>query len=239
MADKVIVDIYDAVGGPEKTGVDSAGNSYGPTDAGKYVLHGCGPHVSPTYKAWSTIPWGSQLKFHNGEFLVKYKGKWIRPQDVNEFGPTTEEIQKRYNKPPSDNGLGMMGSPSKWVFNDFGHTTCKFFRDVNNNRKLDSKAKEHIHTEYIHTTPDNEAQTVKGEKVELYESHGCIHVVPADIDDMIRKGYMRKGNIVKIHTYKEKPASLPFSSGGKPPFEVHFYPGAKKIYVLGIKKKSV
>jgi hypothetical protein len=233
MSERVVVDIYEAVGGPEKPGKDEYGLPYGPTDAGTYVFHGCGPHSSPTYKKWSTIPWGSKLKFLNGEILVKYKGKWIRPQDINRFGPTTQEILNQHYKPPALGGLGLTDFPSKWVYNDFGHTTCKFFRDVNKNRKLDKG--EHIHSEYVHTTPDNEAQFAKGEKVELYESHGCIHVKPADIDDMIHKGYMRKGNSAKVHKYNEKPVSLAVSSSGKPPFEVHFYPGAQKIYIVGRK----
>lgn len=125
--------------------------------------------------------------------------------------------------------------PDRWVFNDFGHQTCYFFKDINHNRKLDDK--ESIHPEFIHTTPVVEAmteQSVPISAIELGESHGCIHVKPRDIDDMIIKGYLKKGNSMIVHSYIAK-APFGIGSRGRPPFEVHFYPGSKKLVIFGLK----
>lgn len=62
------------------------------------------------------------------------------------------------------------------VFNGFGHLTVYLYRDRNNNGRMD--ANDGIHGEFVHATPDNEAQEALGDDVELLESHGCVHVKP-------------------------------------------------------------
>lgn len=120
--------------------------------------------------------------------------------------------------------------PDKWLFNDFGHQTCYFFKDVNKKFRLDKK--EHIHSEFIHTTPTNEAETAKGEHVLLEYSHGCIHIKPKDIDDMIAKNYLKKGNLLIVHSY-DRAAPIDPVQSGRNPFEVHFYPRASQILIFG------
>ena len=90
----------------------------------------------------------------------------------------------------------------------------------------------------IHSTPDDEALTAKGVpgvEIELCESHGCIHVKPADIDDMIRRGFMKPGNPIFIHSYTEQAPIGPVDIGGHFPYEVHFFPMFIKIVVKGIR----
>ena len=50
---------------------------------------------------------------------------------------------------------------------------------------------------------------------------------------MISRGFMRKGTAVTIHPYHA--LSVPFARlpGGKAPFEIHFFPGLKKVFVVG------
>jgi L,D-transpeptidase-like protein len=56
---------------------------------------------------------------------------------------------------------------------------------------------------YLHTTPDDEENTAKGLPVQLLNSHGCVHVRPADRDKMEYKKYLKKGTVVIVHKYGE------------------------------------
>ncbi len=221
---KVVVDVYDAAGGPGSPVMGGDGYTMGPTDSGQYVIASCGRHISrQTYRYWSRVPWGTPLKEDKGILKVFLRGRW---QPLRIFTPALKgEILDRHQE--------LYGSriiPKKWVFNDFGHMTCYFFKDLDKDRKLDSN--ERIHREYVHTTPLDEAQTAKGNPVILTESHGCIHVKPKDIDAMRNKGYFKAGNSLVVHKYSET-ASLSPRGRGKPPFEVHFFPGSKKMVIKG------
>ena len=218
---KVIVAIFDAVGGPKSTSIGSDGFPQGPTDSGQYVVHRCGRHSSRRYPDWSGIPWGSRLRIRGSRVQAYYNGRW-RPVSV------TRKMIEEYHREL----YGVSKVPTKWVFNDFGHMTCYYFKDVIRNRRLDKKRGERVHGEFIHTTPGDEANTALKKPVILTESHGCVHVKPKDIDDMIKKGYMRKGNLVVVHKYTAKAPTGPVARGRRP-YEVHFYPGAKKIVITG------
>jgi hypothetical protein len=128
---------------------------------------------------------------------------------------------------------GSYSLPKTWVFNDFGHITCYFYKDKNGNRRLDRDLGEQIHREYFHTTPDDEADMAAGKAVALQESHGCIHLKPNDIDMMISKGYFKQGNLVVVHPYGDTVPDWTQNSAGVKPFEVHFFPGVKKVVVTG------
>ena len=57
--------------------------------------------------------------------------------------------------------------------------------------------------------------------------------ITVDIDEMGAKGYLAPGNTFVVHDYKDAlPAKFPVGDGHKP-FEVHFYPGPKKLVVFG------
>lgn len=227
MGTKCIVKTYDAVGGPSTSGTDQNGNAFGPTDTGSYVFAGAWPHGnSKLYKAWSTIPWGTPIREEsNGSVSVKMNGKW---QPLSKFSTVSPaSLKSRYLSLYGKNEI-----PKKWVFNDFGHVTAFVFKDVNNNGVRDKN--EPIHDEFIHTTPDDEASTAKGIAFTLKNSHGCVHVKPKDIDEMIAKGYIKKSNVFVVHAYTEStPLGMQCSESAKAPFEVHFYPGIEKIYIFG------
>lgn len=228
---RFIVATFDGVGGPAALSKAEDDKYYaGPTDAGTYRLLRCGKHSSPSYPVWSKIRWGSEIKEEGGEIKVMHDGKW---QLLKIVVPTmtrkmlVDRNIQLYNK----NEL-----PTKWLFNDFGHMTCYFFKDKNNNRKLDKGEK--MSREYFHTTPDDEAATALGKPVTLGESHGCIHLKPNDIDEMIEKKYLAQGNKVVVHKYDETiPKGWTSDSKATAPYEVHFFPGAKKVLVTGGKPK--
>lgn len=225
MAVRVVVDRYMAFGGPNVAFKAGDGFVAGPTDQGTFAIAYCAPHSSARYGKYSKIRWGSPLRETSpGNVEVLHEGAWRKLSSFS-MAPSVDEI-KEYNF----DLYGEREVPKTWVFNDFGHLTCYYFKDLNKNGKIDGKEK--VHGEFIHTTPDNEAQTAKGEDVVLEESHGCIHVKPADIDDMDTKKYLNRGTLLVVHSYSSK-APMEMPSKGKKPFEVHFYPGVHWMIVFG------
>lgn len=214
------IDEFSAVGGPAVSQMGGDGFEAGPTNKGQYTIAYCGKHSSQRYAEWSKIKWGTPLKEEKGKLYVFEKNKWTPI-------PHTVQEVKEYHK----SLYGIEKIPDKWVFNDFGHQTCYYFVDVNQNRRLDGK--ERIHGEFIHTTPPNEAEATRGLPVILTESHGCVHVKPSDIDSMQAKGYLKRGNLFIVHDYFEDAPLLKTKKKGTPPFELHFYPKSQKILVKG------
>jgi hypothetical protein len=156
--------------------------------------------------------------------MVDFEGKWRPVAEVVKL--TKTEIEEYHFQLYRTRVV-----PSTWVFNDFGHVTCFLYKDPDRNRRRDPS--EPIHGEFIHTTPVNEARTDPNlhEPVILEASHGCIHLKPVDIDDMIRRGYMRMNALVVVHRYVDRRIVMPQGTGHAP-FEIHFFPGMKQILVL-------
>lgn len=240
MAD-VIVDMFDARGGPPTASVDQFNFKQGPTDEGDYVIAWCGVHTSGERPDWSGIPWGTPLKDDGRQVWVwwpqKVTRKGTRGSSTRHAWVPLIKVSKITRARLLDTHFAWYGTrkiPSTWIFNDFGHTTCYMFKDLNDNLKFDPKT-EKIHDELFHPTPDGEAAAAQGFKITLGDSHGCIHVKPDDIDFMQKMGYMKKGNLVHVHKYTERLPPV-LKKKGKAPFEIHFYPGAYKILVKGRSK---
>ena len=139
-----------------------------------------------------------------GKFVL-YKGgtganRWLRVDELIP-GMDAQKVRSEYkllydlnSRIHDANGDGI---PDTWVFNEFGPIAIRYFRDRNRNRKLD--AGESRMGEMIHTTPENEAQTVQGQPVELDTSHGCIHIKPSDRDLLLRLRAFAKGSLLVVH----------------------------------------
>jgi hypothetical protein len=216
---------YSACGGPANTIVGGDGFEAGPTDSGEFVIAGCWKHSSSRYPMWSNIPWGSALRETSIGIEVRIQSAW---EPLSRYSEATKSDIEAYHY----DLYGTAIVPSQWKFNDFGHITCYIFKDKNRNKTFD-RSSEKIHGEMFHTTPVNEAQTELGRTVELEESHGCIHVKPRDMDQMIEKGYLKKGNLVYIHPYSRTIPNRAIDTTGKQPFIVHFFPKDKKIMIVG------
>jgi len=234
----VVVAEYDAKGGPETKGKDAAGNAFGPTPVDDFVIARCGKHHnSQLYKLWSTLAWGTPLREHTGDVEYEDGSKWhsltrlwnrlrVASRALT-TAETTQIILDRYDELYATKLI-----PPTWVFNDFGHMTCYFFKDLNGDGRLDGKEK--LQTQFLHTTPNDEATAARfpTQTIVLSRSHGCIHVKPAAIDDMIKKGYLKRGNHLVVHTYHEAPPVTTVKYGHAP-YQVHFFPGVGKIQVRG------
>jgi hypothetical protein len=225
----VTVAEYDADGGPASPCYDSNGNLKSPTESGEYVIVGTWKHVSKGQWAYSMIEWGSPLREQNGILEVFAGGTW---QPLKKYVQNSkQELSAYYNSMYGKNEL-----PKTWVFNDFGHITCFIAKDLDHDGIWD-KNTEKIHHQFFHTTPPDEALTAlnKSHEIKLLPSHGCIHVKPKDIDEMIAKGYMKKGNMVYIHDYATKPLGPTGLESGQTPYSLHFFPGIKKLFIKGQK----
>lgn len=226
---KVRIKDYPAVGGPEIAGTDKQGFEAGPTDAGEYRVAYVGKHESRRYPEWSRVLWGTPLrkqKIDDKDVLqVQVNGTWKK---LSELTPVTEaQIVEYY-----EFLYGTRRVPDAWVFNDFGHLTVYLYVDKNRDGKRDAKT-EPVHGEFIHTTPVDEANTALKRPVVLAESHGCVHVQPQDIDEMAKRGYLRKNTQVTVHPYHDRIVRFDRAINANPPWELHFYPGIKQFSVIG------
>lgn len=199
-----------------------------PTPAGRYRVAYCARHSSPRrYRTWSLFRWGSEVKEEGGKVLVKHDGKWT---DVAVCGLNRDAIvQYAYEL------YGRTEVPKKWVFNDFGHMTCYIYRDQNNNARQDPG--EPTMGQMLHADPEGEALEWLSEPIKLEASHGCVHLKPADIDDMVKRKFMRKNNLVIVYPYSEMRISHGRSSvSHRAPYELHLYPGLQLMCVIGVEQ---
>lgn len=231
---------YDGHGGPASEVMGGDNHPKTSTTPGRYVVGAIEKHVSyGKYKGWSGVAWGTEMRLLGDVVMVKKGGSWIRLSEVNsEWGKfkgkekdLTAQIKKAYHS-----FYNKLVVPDRWVFNDFGHVSVKYFVDRNKNWKMDGK--EGFLGDFIHTTPGDEARVALKQPIVLSESHGCIHVKPFDIDTLIGNGYIKKGHTIEVHPYSEMlVANNLVRNHARPPYEVHFYPGAFKIAVYRIVQK--
>jgi hypothetical protein len=229
---KGVVAEFASVGGPSKPQLGDDGWWAGPTDPGRYVVARCGPHRSSGRYPLSKIPWGAALKDEGGRVLAMVDGAWLDVEATT--GLSRDELMKYHKDLYRQSKV-----PSKWVFNDFGHMTCYLFRDANENGKLDVALGERVHGEFMHSSPHTEAMESRGEgdlitAHVMGESHGCIHIRPADIDQLRRARFLGRGTRVIVHGYDELRVPFPRAIAGRPPYELHFFPGLKRLVVVGI-----
>lgn len=247
---------FDAHGGPAQK-MKGTGDRFAatPTTEGRYIIQTIEKHISrDRYNYYSGIPWGAGLKFVNDVTYVDVRnnGLWVKltsiiPQWIQR--DKTEKLVKdeilQYwrdltiaTKGGSSVNLYNEKIPDKWLFSDFGHVSVKYFVDRNHDGIMNKK--ETIMSDFIHTTPSNEAVSYYNTHVQanqlrfrlnLPESHGCIHVKPTDIDTMIGAGYLKKGEVIVVHSYNDKviPATLKPNQFTRSGYEAHFFPGLFKI----------
>ncbi len=56
---------------------------------------------------------------------------------------------------------------------------------------------------YVHTTPEDEHASAQGMAVYLANSHGCIHLIPAERDRLMNAGYLKQGVHLEVRSYTE------------------------------------
>jgi len=150
----------------------------------------------------SVIEWGTRLKdmsqLHPPDVWYELpSSSWGSVK--NDFGIERDDIMKKHYEL-----YGRKIVPERWRFNDFGPAAVRYFKDRNNNLRLDEDKGERLSGEMIHTTPENEAQAATGKEVRLGPSHGCVHIRPQDRNTLLRMNAFKPGTPFVVHEYNER-----------------------------------
>jgi hypothetical protein len=254
---------HDAHGGPL---VENKKEKATPTQEGRFVVASIGQHLSGARWLLSTIPWGTPIR-KNSKFLLEVflEGRWQllhqRPYWREQYadypiGATQVFVQeymklmrylqvdryglKNQNEMPAPwNGE----FPKTWPLNDFGPVAVKYFRDTNNNQKMDGN--ETVLSDFIHTTPHEEIESLIGNKLKpvramkLGESHGCIHFLPTVMQDWITRRILKVGATVEVHSYQKAVIPTFFErSTGRLGIEIHFFPKLFSVVLYQVTRKQ-
>jgi len=201
---------YEAVGGPPGESQKAAGgHTAGETPSGLFTL---GPKQHHTTLNWplSTIPYGATLR-PGSHGIVEYFEHHVWKPANGPHGIWTKATQAFHAK----DGLPAVVGESdlaefhkaayrnaidlrpKWIMNDFGEWSWNLMRHGKRTPY------------YLHTTPEDEARAklplTKDAIMVLYgHSHGCVHILPHDRDEMIHRGYLKEGVHIRIMPYSQK-----------------------------------
>lgn len=187
---------FEAWGGPSTVGNDPRMPEE-PTWPGRYVIHRSTTYSTPTWPM-SKIKWGTPLSDKPDKNDVFYKlpsGKW--GSVTKDIGVSRTEVIDLYGKL-----YGRRMIPKTWVFNDFGPTAIRWFKDNNGNNTLDGS--ERLSGQMFHTTPVDEAASARGLPVSLASSHGCIHLRPKDRNSLLVLGVFKPKTPFVVHQYHER-----------------------------------
>ncbi len=201
-----------AWGGPPTEQPPRPGEPFGegPTNPGRYVIWRIAPYTTKTWKD-SVIRWGTRLRPDpNDRRDVLYEispGKWASVREATKGTWTRRDIMDEYR-----DLYGKHEVPRRWVFNAFGKVAIRYFKDKNNDGKLD--AGETLEGEMFHSTAENEAETAQNKPNFMFRSHGCIHLKPIQRDNLIKTGVFARGRSLIIHTYDERYRRQPGDPAG-------------------------
>ncbi|HVY44244.1 MAG TPA: hypothetical protein VHB21_00135, partial [Minicystis sp.] len=174
-----LVAAYRARGGPPFRIPDIEDHLAEPTKPGVYHLGF--PHARVT-SSWynSQIQWGAEIRRFDGGVQYRTRGgawRWATPHEgIQLKRPFVESDFDDLPVVERDGGV-------RWVWNknDFGPIAWNLAPSVL----------------YLHTTPD--AETATEAVFPLIVSHGCVHVVPRERDEMMVRGYLRQGVRFVVH----------------------------------------
>jgi hypothetical protein len=189
---------YPIAGGPPpgRGTKGEGGHTAGKTPAGVYVLGVKERHTTLNWPT-SVVPFGAPVRDSGGIIEYQMGGAWHRASGVD--GAVTRAWLRwfaRSHRPVTVASAsqrayemfffkGTLIDP--WIVNDFGKSSWNLTRD---GRRTPY---------YLHTTPKDEL--TRDAPVDLQQSHGCLHVRPADRDTMERLGFLRSGVELEVKPY--------------------------------------
>jgi hypothetical protein len=188
------IQVIEAWGGPEHGGHDPRMTPVR-TTAGEYRIGAINAYRTQTWPA-SQIAWGRLLRDEpklDDVFFQRTLTNWV---SVKSLGISRDQIRREYFRL-----WGRLEVPKAWVFNDFGPIAIRYYCDRNKNGRRDRD--EPFMGEMIHTTPDAEAATARGIPFSLTESHGCVHIRPADRTKLMAAHVFEVGVPFIVHRYSE------------------------------------
>lgn len=206
--DGKVVHKSEAWGGYSKTIKDTRGGpDFTPTPSGHFVLETPAAYRTSSW-LMSQIKWGTLIKDVPAERNLPEHQKtdvWYQLKDRKNWGSIYKDY-KIDRKKISDTYFalyGLKGIPKTWIFNAFGPLAIRYFKDLNNNKKLDKKS-ETLEGSMFHTTAENESELKLGKTIDMTNSHGCIHLNPADRAQLTGLNAFRGGMDLVIYPYDKK-----------------------------------
>ena len=198
-----LLDVYGMVGG-NLVGRDDPNNpnvDYSPSPKGSYDVVEVSPHASNAWQ-WSYVPYGAPLREQGGQ--VQYQeasGAWkwaTGPSSV--FAGRNPAPIERASYLDKDGKLLPF-----WNMIDFGHLRGR----------LKSVATGTLQGHMIHPSSFNEGTALYFSDTErlrdpavaltvLHHSHGCEHIHPRDMDEIVARGYLAPGTRFVVHGYDER-----------------------------------
>lgn len=187
---------YNARGGPPRTVKDFGGHTADPTQ-GSFT-------VGRQQKGFTTSAWnmsrignGTSIRRNGpGDFEMKVGDTW-QPVPDNIMNDSIWKLLKPADMKGDQPDPAPVNEPDTRIKtynqNDFGDMAYKLIPDQG---KPDQGF-------YVHTTPQDEADTTLGKEVKLDHSHGCVHIEPHERDEMIARGYLQAGARFVCKRYDE------------------------------------
>ena len=175
-----VVAVMNARGGPALT-LKDGDHTADPTKKGSWKLGKGRAHVTAAWEA-SQIPWGAQVRARSDgewEFQVPSSKKWRLATGSSSKlkHPLSVSDFTDYNQ-----------NRSTWEVNDFGKEAFR----ING-----------ADGQFLHTSPkDEETVLAQGTPV-LSTSHGCVHLNPAERDEMSRLGFLQGGVTLVVKAYHQ------------------------------------
>jgi hypothetical protein len=197
---------FKAAGGAPAAYQDRGGHTSDPTPPGRYIL-GSQHHVTTGTWPNSAIPYGSRIRILLEDKRIEFEtpGKtWLPVTGPNgvvvrymkEFAlrdgtsRTWQDCDAELRTLLINPKTGWLRT-AYWDLNDFGRWGWNMTKNGA------------ITPFYIHTTPIDEMLTAEGKPVALGNSHGCVHILPAERDKMISLGYLKRGVEFEVRRYSE------------------------------------
>ncbi len=193
---------FDVAGGPpaRRPIGDLGGHTATRTPAGRYRLGRAEHH---TTQGWpnSVVPWGAALR--EVAEIVQYQmdGRWIDASGVK--GRVTQAFLLFAAKSGQPMSVLVASRHARQIFYDpYGKLMSRWQRNDFGKWSWNLVLHGHRTVFFLHTTPADEAAGASD--FDLVQSHGCLHIRPADRDTMVRKGYLREGTTVIVKSYEDR-----------------------------------
>jgi hypothetical protein len=202
-------DKYQACGGPPvlRPIPDDEGHMIERTPKGVYVL---GPPERYATSSWtdSAIPFGAKLRDCN--HVVAYQneegGPWRAASGPK--GALTvawrRYLSQKYGRSLTADEESDLSADTYRYFLNHGKLMSEFkgngFGEWAFNLTQGGKRTGY----FLHTTPEDEAQTERGKAYVLNNSHGCIHIRPFDRRHLMALSYLRQGVQLEVKGYEER-----------------------------------
>ena len=191
---------YEVAAGPPpgKSQNGEGGHTAAFTPPGEYVLGSPEHHITANWPS-SVVPWGAAIRESNG--VIEYQVGSLWKPATGEKGAVTSSVllwHQRSNEPIT---LDDASKEARTLFFEHHRLVTTWLKNDFGNWSWNLKRAGHRTPFYIHTTPEAEYAATNNLSYEMQQSHGCIHIRPADRDEMRSRGYLHQGIKVEIIKY--------------------------------------